>query len=63
MDMYTFWCWAVGLGGVAIVLEALRYNKACVDAWWSKKIALEMRAAASWADCEKMVRVYKGESK
>ena len=62
MDMYTFWCWVIGIGGAVLVLEFLRYNKACVAAWWNKKIAKEMRAAASWADCQKLVRVYKGEN-
>lgn len=46
---------------VLVVVEYLRYQKSAVDAWWHKKLTQEMRAASSWADCRKMVRVYRGE--
>ena len=47
--------------GVLVVVEYLRYEYSFVNAWWHKKLTQEMRAASSWADCRKMVRVYKSE--
>lgn len=61
MDMYTFWCWVIGIGGTALVLEILRYNKACVAAWWYQRIHKELREAAPWADPRKVRRIYREE--
>ena len=48
----------VGIAGVALVLEMLRYNKACVAAWWNARVHKELRDAATWADPKKVRRVY-----
>ncbi len=60
-DIYTLLQILVGLAGAAMVLELLRYNKACVAAWWNKRIHKELRDAAPWADPKKVRRVYRSE--
>lgn len=51
----------VALAGGALILEMLRYNKACVAAWWYQRIHKELRDAAPWADPRKVRRVYMRE--
>ena len=60
-DIYTLLQILVGLAGAAMVLELLRYNKACVAAWWYRRIHKELRDAAPWADPKKVRRVYRSE--
>lgn len=53
----------IALAGIALVLELLRYNKACVAAWWYKRIHKELRDAAPWADPRKVRRVYREDAR
>ena len=49
------------IAGGALVLEMLRYNKACVAAWWLERVHKELRDAAPWADPKKVRAAYRGE--
>ena len=59
--MDTWYQVLIVLVGIAVVLEILRYNKACVDAWWKKRLFKELRDAAPWADPRKVRRIYREE--